>query len=281
MDVAAVLGRAAVGEVAAVYADLDGPGVADRQAAALEDGASGKLHPGILRIEIDGRDVLPRPVRREVHAVVIRPSGSRAVAAVAHADTVTHLCVHAVDADERGVHLGVAVGFTAGGADSIEFGTLDFRHDDVIEGLGARLCRGRLVKVIIDQVNSVASLLQYAVDVHRGRPHAGVAGGIGRLDVKLDDRVVRLRRNLTRENAVAGDLIAVEPVVGHPGGLEDRLTVSSIAQADSKSDGLFINDARRHRDGIGRSRNGGPMLRIDDHGRDVPCRLAGGHALPV
>ena len=203
---------------------------------------------------------------------IVRTRCARAVAAVAHADVVSQLCGrsaahHAVGRDPSGVHVGVAVGGRSGAVVTQRLQVRAFRrgHDDAIDGLVAR-------------VTSVVHLIEKICGACRTggrgpiRIGAQVVLGVARLQIKLHDGAVRLRRQDGAIDAVAGHAVAVRSVVKHRRRGKTRGPVHAIINRHRQSIRVFVHDPRADGHHIRRRRKDGSMGYPGDQRSNVGCR---------
>ena len=161
------------------------------------------LQIGILTIQIDGSNRLPRLVIAEIYPIVIRRIVSGAVPAIAYSAVLAQFRIDAVAADERGVHLGIALLLVAAAVNLLEAAAFALCHNNLID----RLTAGRPVVVRIEKriglihlIETVDHLPGLAIDIRRRGPRAGLDAVI-RFDEIFDDRSCRIRGNLGRIGA--------------------------------------------------------------------------------
>ena len=196
-----------------------------------------------LGIQIERTHALPELVAAEIEAVIVRDGVAAAIAAIADADVVAQLLA-AVEADKSSVHLRMAGAFRKRLTEGGQFAAFGFRHDQTIQRQSAGLA------CVIDLQKEIRILRKLAVDENRRGPRPSVSSRVARFQAKLDDGVVRLRREDGSVNSVAGLSIAGKPIVAHRDLGVSEWPIDPIAESDGNAFRLLIQNPRRDRDGF-------------------------------
>ena len=209
---------------------------------------------------------------------IVRTGRARAVTAVAHTDVVTQLrgrsaAEHAVRSDPRRIHVGVAVGGRSGAVVTQRLQVRAFRrgHNDAIEGLVAG------VAPVVHLIEKICG----AGRTGRGGPiriGAEVVLGITRLQIKLHDGAIRLRRQNGAVDAVTSHAVAMPSVVEHRRRGKTRGPVHAIINRYRQSIRVFVHDPRADGHHIRRRRKDGSMGHPGDQRSNVGCRNGVGSA---
>ncbi len=209
-------------EVLTVDSELHNLYVRCGQTSHLEQYTAHEFKMRVFAVNVQCRDVFPRMVVREIYAIAHWRIGPLAVAPVADADVIANVCVYAVNADERSVHLCVAHRF--GGKqitavvpvpDVLELHQFLLGHYQVIKRLAVGdpsfVRAGRIVHL----VERICHLLRPSVDHAGSGPCTGIGAGIGCFEIELHDCAIGLCRYSGRVEAVARIAVTVLAVVKH------------------------------------------------------------------
>ena len=259
-------GHAAGREVQSVHAHLADAPVGGREAGLLRQDVADHLRVDELGIEVDGREVVPRTVTGEIHAVILHRRTAAARAADSHPGVVQDSGLARVGADEGDIELRVALVVhidqaqaLGGGEDKAEE-RLAASHDLVIHlELGVRL------------------LHRQEKFIQGGRrPGAGVRT-VGGLHVVLEDRAAGLGVQHRAVNAVTHCAVAVRAIVEHRRAGKGRRGGGggvAVEERHRETGGKLIDDARVDGDLVGRARDGGRMGHVVNQRGNVVARRA-------
>src|SRR5688572_8256519 len=164
---------------------------------------------GILAVEVDGGEVVPRAIAGYVDTVVFGGPPAAAGTADAYVGVVPNLGAGAIDGDERQVLLGVAAS-----VEGVKVGA------HLALGAGENEAQDRLIAgvvFVIDLIMGVGELGEHAVE-GRGRPGARARVGIGGLKVEFHDGALGKCGKHGAKETVARQAVAVRAVVEHVGG---------------------------------------------------------------
>ena len=207
VGIGAIHGLPALRLIHAVEAQLDRMSVWRWQARLQRNGAAEHLRISMVRVEIERRLVVPRPIRRNVKLHRRRIPAKAAGPTTARRAVVTNLNIAALNGDERHIAPGASASLVS---PRIQLGQIACPHHHPIDRLLAGVC------LVIHLEQRVGILHEgAAANVRRRRPRARVADGIRGLHVKFRNRSVRLRWQHHAVDAIACGAVVAQTIVEH------------------------------------------------------------------